>query len=847
MRIEELFTEVDSFSVEMQQAVLGIMSLSSKLVEAIPEDNESFLNELLQAGLKHIPEADYGSISVIDEESWRFAAAIGHDLKLLQRISLKPQYSLKFSKAEHSNSSNVYIIDDIMENDSANMPIELQKQLQQASKPIKQSIIAEIRFDGRCRGHICLDIALHSSKRFRSISLDILKSIADLASAYFMMKLTYSLVRNLENTVYNRTLAVRNLMDNIGQGLLSMGCDLLVHPDCSKECSRIFGQSIENKFFPQLIFESNKSEAKFLKNTLLELFKCHDAFKQSVYISLLPTEVTLKNRVISLEYKLVDNIYAPQEKAIIVVITDITEQKLLEARMQEEQQAMKMVANVVSNFDSFMECYKDFQYFYGSKLHEMLRSELPVQETFANLYREIHTFKGNFAQFEMSDTVARLNEMEGAFSKLNSKLDKLTRKELYMFVYSFDIIDFASQDIGILREKLGTQFFRLGDMVYVDKSVLSDIEKEIMTVCSPVECWTILPLIRKLKFRPLKDMLATYPDYAIKLAEKLEKPINVFHIEGDDILVDSDKYGNLAKVLVHLFRNSVDHGLETIDERIELGKSESGNIRCVLREQNTMLEILIEDDGSGIDFEKVRGLAVEKGLCQREQAAILDEAKLIDLLFLDSFTTKSELTSVSGRGMGLSAVKTEVEKLGGKVELHTARYQGTTFRLLIPLEQSEQKDDLDSESFIQPVLSTTLDFLQENLKEQLRIQEIRPFTEASFELLGYTAFINIRGIYDGIFVISMEKPLSLLLIQNLIYENVEEEAQIQYAKDVVAECANMILGNSIKAYPDLEEYMKIGTPNVVFSSGHGNQYHGNQINGYEMITDYGMVMVGIIQ
>ena len=122
------------------------------------------------------------------------------------------------------------------------------------------------------------------------------------------------------------------------------------------------------------------------------------------------------------------------------------------------------------------------------------------------------------------------------------------------------------------------------EMIYVDKTKLLQIESEVINICSPIECKTILPLIKKLKYKSLKEMLSNYPSYTVKLAEKSEKPINAFSIEGDDLLVDSDKYNGFVKPLIHVFRNSVDHGLESSETRVERGKPEQA-VR-ILRDQN---------------------------------------------------------------------------------------------------------------------------------------------------------------------------------------------------------------------------------------------------------------------
>jgi two-component system, chemotaxis family, sensor kinase CheA len=831
--------------MEMMEAIYSLMKLTSKLVEAIPQNNDDFLWELLELSLSSIVEADYGSISIVDETNWRFAAVKGHDWELISQLPLKAEYSLQLEAPDKSISSNVYVVENILSQNSV-MPPEIQKQLIEASLPIKQSLIAQIRFDGKCKGYICLDLAEGSIKSFESSSKEILKAIGDLASSYLMMRETYFIMGGLEQIVESRTQAVRILLDNIGQGLLTFGSDLIVHRDYSYECQRIFGTGIENKVFSQLIYNDNKEETQLVENIMLEIFKCKESYRAEVYMTLLPQEVELNNKYIRLEYKLVANIYAPLEKALMVIITEITEKRLLENKVKEDAEIMRMVANVAGNFASFQECVREFQYFYGSKLHEILESKQPLKLIYANIFREIHTFKGSFSQFEMQSSVEKLNSMENALAYIGSMLDSFSCRDLCAFIYSFDIIDFLNKDLEILSEKLGSHFFSMGETIYIDKQKLYELEDEIINICSPVECRALLPLVKRLRHKSLKEMLSSYPEYTIKLAERLEKPINTFSITGDDLLIDSEKYSSFIKSLVHVFRNSVDHGLESLSSRLEQGKTEAGNISCCIGTKNNILEICIEDDGRGIDYEKIRSKAVTSDLYDKEKVALLDEQSLINLIFGDSFSTKDKITDVSGRGMGLYAAKSEVEKLGGKIELITEKFKGTKLKFVLPIVEYEKAENLTSEGFVQPILAITLDFLKEHLGPELNIESIIPFNSDGLDMMNYTAFIKIKGLFDGLFCISMDNEISHGLLCSMVYGDIQKQYENKYTKDVIAECANMILGNSINAYRNIEELIMIGTPNVMYSNSGDTRYDCSEINGYNIKTDMGQVVISII-
>jgi two-component system chemotaxis sensor kinase CheA len=135
---------------------------------------------------------------------------------------------------------------------------------------------------------------------------------------------------------------------------------------------------------------------------------------------------------------------------------------------------------------------------------------------------------------------------------------------------------------------------------------------------------------------------------------------------------------------VHLVRNAVDHGLEPTARRCELGKPEEGSLRLVIARDSESLLISVEDDGCGVDVEAIRQAAVERGLYSAQEAATLDRASLFDLLTRPAFTTRREVTEVSGRGVGLDVVRSAVESLGGHLEMESEKGKGGRFTLVIP-------------------------------------------------------------------------------------------------------------------------------------------------------------------
>jgi two-component system chemotaxis sensor kinase CheA len=168
------------------------------------------------------------------------------------------------------------------------------------------------------------------------------------------------------------------------------------------------------------------------------------------------------------------------------------------------------------------------------------------------------------------------------------------------------------------------------------------------------------------------------------LSKKLDKPMELV-MSGEETELDRTVIDEIGDPLMHILRNSADHGLESAEKRRALGKPETGLITLNAFQEGNSVIIECSDDGAGIDTEKVKKKAIEKGTITEEQAETMSEKDFIDLLFRPSFSTAEQVSDVSGRGVGLDVVKSKIESLSGTVECKTVLGQGTTFTIRLPL------------------------------------------------------------------------------------------------------------------------------------------------------------------
>ena len=189
------------------------------------------------------------------------------------------------------------------------------------------------------------------------------------------------------------------------------------------------------------------------------------------------------------------------------------------------------------------------------------------------------------------------------------------------------------------------------------------------------------------RMRPLADGIRGFPRLVRDLARELGKQAR-FEVVGETTGVDRDILDRLEAPLNHLIRNALDHGLEMPDDRRAAGKPPVGTIRLEARHRAGMLQIVLSDDGRGIDLERLRAKVVERGLTTAAMAARLSEAELLDFLFLPGFSTKEQVTEVSGRGVGLDVVQSMVHAVRGSVRVTSRPGKGTRFILQLPITVS---------------------------------------------------------------------------------------------------------------------------------------------------------------
>jgi two-component system, chemotaxis family, sensor kinase CheA len=190
--------------------------------------------------------------------------------------------------------------------------------------------------------------------------------------------------------------------------------------------------------------------------------------------------------------------------------------------------------------------------------------------------------------------------------------------------------------------------------------------------------------VMKTRMQPIKKVFGRFPRVVRDLARSLKKEISL-EMVGEDTDLDKNLVEALADPLVHLVRNSVDHGVESPEDRVANGKPRNGTIVLAAAQEGDHIMLSIEDDGKGMDPDILRGIAVNKGLMDREQADRLTDTECYNLIFMAGFSTKVEISDISGRGVGMDVVKTKITQLNGSIMIESNLGKGTKILIKVPL------------------------------------------------------------------------------------------------------------------------------------------------------------------
>jgi len=325
----------------------------------------------------------------------------------------------------------------------------------------------------------------------------------------------------------------------------------------------------------------------------------------------------------------------------------------------------------------------------------------------------------------------------------------------------------------------------------------------------------------------------------------LDKYIYPMEIIGDETITVSDKFTPFIKSLIHVFNNCVDHGIEDIETRIENGKDEMGTIRCSFEQVADLIILEIGDDGAGVDIEKICEKVIKNGDFTKEEIDLMSEDEKLDFLFYDGISSRDNASVTSGRGMGMSAIKHNVQKIGGKILVQNTKGKGVTFKFMLPLDSQELiQENPDAREIIHCITSQTEIFLkQESKLELLDTKRVELFVVNK-----HNTIVKLLGDFFGTVLMSFDESIIKHISNYLIPSDFSDEDRQEMIEDMPSELLNTIVGLSISKFPLGLRRITISPPEICRDE-QANHMLEKSINkeGIDLITEAGNIKIILVQ
>lgn len=493
--------------------------------------------------------------------------------------------------------------------------------------------------------------------------------------------------KNLEKMVEERTEELRSvnkilqaIMESLGQGFLVFSDNGECSPIFTKACLDVLETSPAEKPIWDVLKLNSEAEQKQMKKWLQACFS--EALPFESMKDLAPANFHHSaGRHITLEYFPLRN-EKQNISNVVLVATDKTDEKRALEALENEKAHASMTLKVFSykeQFNQFLNSTKNL-----IQKIESISNERSANGNKESLYRWLHTLEGEAGTFSIEplrlvarkfqDFLMQYPDGQWPTGQFKNEIEGLR-----------SCLDQFSQDNEVLFSlaKIGR-----GRFYEYDEHYLRSVINEAAGVSSVRQA--VFFLESRILRQPLADQLGHYNAIIQSAADKLGKKVKPLRFEGLDFRVDPDLYQALIASLVHAFRNAVDHGIELPEQRIEGGKDAAGEIvvRAVADRSRNSLRLEIQDDGGGIDVSRISQKACE--MFPDVSLEGMREQDILQLIFRPGFSSKDEVSEFSGRGIGMDAINSEVQAVGGKVWVESQIGHGSRLIIEIPLEMEER-------------------------------------------------------------------------------------------------------------------------------------------------------------
>ena len=400
-------------------------------------------------------------------------------------------------------------------------------------------------------------------------------------------------------------------------------------------------------------------------------------FNSHLFIDEYSIQLNGKEKIILAEWDPI--IFNGVIEKVMITVRDITELKSLEREAEGKKRELEIISQVISiDQEKFVEFIQSAYKFLDENEQLISKNAKKNPEVLALLFRNMHTIKGNARTYGLSTITDKVHNAENTYSALRSDdseawdqarlSNELKSVETILEEYVDVCKNVLSRDIKNQDEER-SYTIKSSELDNIFNLIQSLNEDQNLNEQSRIQANKVESIISSLNSVSFQDAIADTCSSLNSIALQLEKSEPKIEFSGGDIAINKESIGLLNNVFSHILRNSIDHGIESPQERTSKGKPEHGTISIDVQKLNKSLSIHIKDDGQGLNLQKLQEKGEEVGILKIGE--IPSVSQLATLIFESGMSTKQEVSSISGRGVGMDAVKKFIEERGGSVTIKT--------------------------------------------------------------------------------------------------------------------------------------------------------------------------------
>lgn len=520
------------------------------------------------------------------------------------------------------------------------------------------------------------------------------EQLGKLATAFnLMLKAMQSTMQHLDQLVQARSCELKEIMNTVPVGLLSLNSEFRINPEYSLAAEKILGMSDlrGRDFLDVLGLTQRRGEERKALRDYLELLQMGIVSLDMERLNPFSELQLPKGGWIRLGYHPFASGSGPT--GLLVQLEDISETKKLMAQVEATQRESAQIKAIAEAPDVFRDFLDDVRKILDQTTHALRGLDVAQnsRERVDEMFRGIHTIKGVAGGFGMLEVGRCAGVLESALGRAREQ----ERPDAALIADIQNELNRLEDAVAEAKKTairiLGDDAMTTGPVLRIPITTIRDLELQVQTMGLPEAIQSELGRhLSGLRQIPARKGLERTTRLVPGLISRLQKNVR-FHLDGEDTPIPYELAQELNGPLTHLLRNAFDHGVEGREERVASGKPEQGAVTVTVARKESWLEVSIRDDGKGLDPEGLRASAIRKGFLSPESAMKLSPAECLQLIFLPGFSTTDTVHEVSGRGVGMDVVQTTIARLGGSIAIDSVPGKSCRFSLRLPCAPDSPK------------------------------------------------------------------------------------------------------------------------------------------------------------